>query len=494
LTPGEEHTLRAPLTVPSWTTIPRPVATLRAPHLEAFAMSGRGLRRHLGRESLRLLLILLADVTVVLTLSLDKGSLPLRFPEPAVLGLCLAAGLFLSGGYRRGTAWHTIRTIGPGTISGFLLAWLLSQSSAEQGASGLSVAGAAGVLVFCLWGARFLLRTAARRVRPLIQRPERVLVLRTEPEPDESAVTATALTDASKTSHWTLTEIPAVRDCCPSDLRNTLAQTIRDLAPDSLLIYDNPSPQTVLAIREMGLLSGIRVMRRVDSETVEARPGARRRYGALDVVELTAPAWRALALATKRAVDITLAVIGLLVLALPSAIVGTLVRLDSPGPILFRQVRVGRAGRLFEMLKFRTMQDGADAEKERISHLNHSGDPRLFKVRNDPRVTRIGRVLRRWSLDEIPQLWNVLKGDMSLVGPRPFFGSDLDMYEERHFVRLAAQPGVTGLWQIEHRSNDVEFERVVALDRRYVTEWSPFLDARILARTPFAILGRTEAY
>ena len=146
------------------------------------------------------------------------------------------------------------------------------------------------------------------------------------------------------------------------------------------------------------------------------------------------------------------------------------------------------------MLKFRTMQDGADGQKHTVAHLNHSGDSRLFKIPNDPRVTRLGAWLRRWSLDELPQLFNVLLGDMSLVGPRPFFESDLQSYEDRHFRRLGAKPGITGLWQVRGRSSVVDFEEVVKLDRQYIEQWSLWMDLQILLLTLPAVLRRKGAF
>jgi lipopolysaccharide/colanic/teichoic acid biosynthesis glycosyltransferase len=145
------------------------------------------------------------------------------------------------------------------------------------------------------------------------------------------------------------------------------------------------------------------------------------------------------------------------------------------------------------MVKFRTMCDGADASKDSVAHLNASGDPRLFKIPDDPRLTRVGRVLRRWSLDEFPQLWNVLLGDMSLVGPRPFFEADLPHYEAHHFNRLGAKPGMTGLWQVSGRSAITDFEEVVELDTRYIHDWSILLDLKILAMTLPAVARRTGA-
>jgi len=198
-------------------------------------------------------------------------------------------------------------------------------------------------------------------------------------------------------------------------------------------------------------------------------------------------------LVIKRIVDLIGSSCALVVAAPLMIAIAITIKRDSPGPILFAQERVGLGGRRFRMLKFRTMRNGADAEKKALAHLNHTGDPRLFKIPNDPRVTNLGRRLRRWSLDELPQLWNVLVGDMSLVGPRPFFESDLETYEDDHFRRLGTKPGITGLWQVSGRSGIVDFERVVALDTEYVRNWSLLLDLRILFRTVPAVLGRRGA-
>ena len=200
------------------------------------------------------------------------------------------------------------------------------------------------------------------------------------------------------------------------------------------------------------------------------------------------------ALVLKRIADLLGAAIGTVLLAPLLVAIAIGIRLDSPGPVLFVQDRAGFGGARFRMLKFRTMRAGADDEKDELAHLNQTGDPRLFKIPDDPRVTRFGRWLRRWSLDELPQLWNVLVGDMSLVGPRPFFARDLAAYEDHHFHRLGAKPGITGLWQVSGRSTIVDFEEVVRLDREYIEGWSLGLDLSILARTVPAVLGRSGAY
>ena len=210
--------------------------------------------------------------------------------------------------------------------------------------------------------------------------------------------------------------------------------------------------------------------------------------------ELGSPVLKARALISKRVVDVVVSSTLLVLLSPLLLAIMVAIRLDSPGSPFFMQDRAGLGGKRFRMFKFRTMRIGADEEKSDVAHLNHSGDRRLFKIPNDPRTTRLGRALRRWSLDELPQLANVLIGDMSLIGPRPFFESDFDEYEDHHFRRLDAKPGITGLWQVSGRSQVVDFEDVIFLDRQYIEQWSFWLDVSILFRTIPAVLRRTGAF
>ncbi|MFI2708408.1 sugar transferase, partial [Nocardioides sp. CER28] len=167
-----------------------------------------------------------------------------------------------------------------------------------------------------------------------------------------------------------------------------------------------------------------------------------------------------------------------------------MIRLDSPGPALFRQTRVGRDGRHFTMLKLRTMRTDAETVRE---ELDSEVDEVLFKVRQDPRVTRIGRILRRYSLDELPQLINVVRGDMSLVGPRPALPAEVAAYDHDPQRRLAVRPGLTGLWQVSGRS-DLSWRESVRLDLDYVDNWSLPRDLSIVGRTFQAVLGHRGAY
>jgi exopolysaccharide biosynthesis polyprenyl glycosylphosphotransferase len=212
------------------------------------------------------------------------------------------------------------------------------------------------------------------------------------------------------------------------------------------------------------------------------------------VMELYPPRLRVPQFALKRALDVTVASGMLLALSPVLMLIAVAIRLDSPGPILFQQIRLGVRGRPFGILKFRTMAVDADHRKGALAHLNESGDPRLFKIPADPRVTRVGRLLRTLSLDELPQLVNVLRGEMSIVGPRPFFPQDVDRYQPHHLERLTVLPGITGLWQVSGRSDILDFERVVTLDNEYIRSWSVLLDLKIMVKTIPTILRGHGAY
>jgi lipopolysaccharide/colanic/teichoic acid biosynthesis glycosyltransferase len=194
----------------------------------------------------------------------------------------------------------------------------------------------------------------------------------------------------------------------------------------------------------------------------------------------------------KRGVDVVTAAAGLVLLAPVFAVLALAIRLDSHGPVFFRQDRYGRGGRIFRIVKFRTMVDGAEVQRHALADRNEVDGP-LFKLREDPRVTRVGRVLRRYSLDELPQLWNVLRGDMSLVGPRPFVTHEADQITGWAQRRLDICPGMTGLWQVSGR-NDIPFEEMVTLDYIYVTNWSLWWDVKLLFQTIPTVLARRGAY
>jgi lipopolysaccharide/colanic/teichoic acid biosynthesis glycosyltransferase len=229
----------------------------------------------------------------------------------------------------------------------------------------------------------------------------------------------------------------------------------------------------------------------------------------VDAAVTAAPAWISERLPPrfefiKRTLDVVVAVVLLLILVPVLVLCALAVRLDTPGPILFRQQRIGRYGRPFTMLKFRSMYDGVDQAIHRSyatsfilgtaarQPAGKRTPSMLYKLTQDARITTVGRWLRLTSLDELPQLWNVLRGDMSLVGPRPPLDYEVAHYQPRHKRRLAVRPGITGLWQVRGRSS-VSFEEMIDMDLEYIDRQSILLELRILVMTLPAILARRGA-
>ena len=212
----------------------------------------------------------------------------------------------------------------------------------------------------------------------------------------------------------------------------------------------------------------------------------------LPLVQVKIPEFEGGVHATKRAMDVILAILALIPILLVTPFIALAIRLDSPGPVFFHQRRVGRDGRQFWMLKFRTMCADAESVRDELRAQNEGAGP-LFKLKSDPRVTRVGGVLRRFSIDELPQFVNVLLGEMSIVGPRPPLPEEVTAYDGTVFRRLYIKPGITGLWQISGRS-DLSWDDSVRLDLRYVENWSITTDLMIMWRTGKAMVRPKGAY
>lgn len=212
----------------------------------------------------------------------------------------------------------------------------------------------------------------------------------------------------------------------------------------------------------------------------------------LSLVHIDAPTFSGGKYLAKSVIDWLLALVAVIILALPLALVAAAVKITSPGAVLYRQERIGRDGTPFQMLKFRSMRTGADAEVASLASQNQAGGP-LFKIHDDPRVTTIGRYMRRYSIDELPQFFNVLRGEMALVGPRPQLPGEVAQYDGHAARRLLVKPGVTGLWQISGRS-DLEWKVGLRKDVFYTENWTVFSDFLILAKTFRAIVAHKGAY
>lgn len=195
----------------------------------------------------------------------------------------------------------------------------------------------------------------------------------------------------------------------------------------------------------------------------------------------------------KRVLDFVLSLAGLVVLAPFLLVVAVLVRVTSKGPVFYRSIYIGYRGQSFTGYKFRSMVDNADLLKDDMKHLNHMRGP-AFKIRNDPRVTPLGRFLRKFSIDELPQLWNVVRGDMSLVGPRPPLPDEYRAFKPWQRAKLAVCPGITCYWQIQGRSEISDFDEWARLDLKYIEEWNLWTDLKILLKTIPAVLRGHGAY
>lgn len=216
------------------------------------------------------------------------------------------------------------------------------------------------------------------------------------------------------------------------------------------------------------------------------------RTNGLALTHVSIPRFDQSTMRIKRMLDVIVALVALVPIALITPVIALLISMDTPGGVFFTQRRIGRDGREFDILKFRTMTATAEADRAALEAQNEGSGP-LFKLKNDPRVTRVGAVLRRFSLDELPQFWNVLRGDMSVVGPRPPLPSEVQGYDDQVFRRLYVQPGITGPWQISGRS-DLTWEQSVRLDLHYVENWSVITDLGIILRTAAVMVQPKGAY
>ncbi len=265
-----------------------------------------------------------------------------------------------------------------------------------------------------------------------------------------------------------------------------LARIARRKFVDEIILTLAPYSETTAQIIQQARANQIDVKLVPELFGCDPAPAILRKYGDVPVLTLSEERIPIFRLLVKRGIDVTLSAIALL-LALPLLVVTCCaIRLDSPGPALYRAPRLGLKGRRFACFKFRTMIANADALKQNLRACNQRQGA-FFKMVDDPRVTRLGRVLRRFSLDELPQLWNVLRGEMSLVGPRPHPIDDFERYDLEDLQRLEVLPGLTGLWQVTAR-NDPSFERSMALDREYIGRWTLCLDFRILFKTLAVVL------
>lgn len=248
---------------------------------------------------------------------------------------------------------------------------------------------------------------------------------------------------------------------------------------DSSIRQEETMQEWVSVMELMGIIVDVNI------DIFDIKSGGRRtlnRVGKYAVVTFARNIFSTRQMVAKRALDIAGGLVGIIMLGIATIFVAPLIKLESPGPVFFGQIRVGKNGRKFTFYKFRSMYQDAEQRKKELMAANEVNGL-MFKMENDPRITKIGRFLRKTSIDELPQFWNVLKGDMSLVGTRPPTTDEFERYEAKHKCRLSMTPGMTGLWQISGRSDIKDFDEVVKLDMQYIDNWSILKDIKIILLT-----------
>jgi exopolysaccharide biosynthesis polyprenyl glycosylphosphotransferase len=275
---------------------------------------------------------------------------------------------------------------------------------------------------------------------------------------------------------------------------DTVAAAAAQLGADTIIVASRPEGSPDFVKQLSWQLEGTAAELVLSSRLTDVA-GPRislRQVDGLPLIQVKIPTYEGGVHLLKRALDVVVATVALIPIALLTPVLSALIKLDSPGPVFFFQERVGRDGRRFKMVKFRSMRTDAEKQLAALKEQNE-GAGLLFKMKDDPRVTRVGKVLRKLSLDELPQFWNVLVGDMSVVGPRPPLPSEVTAYDGTVFRRLYIKPGITGLWQVSGRS-DLSWDESVRLDLRYVENWSVMNDLQIMWRTAKVMAQPSGAY
>ena len=453
------------------------------------------LRVHAGRDWLRLMILVVGDAMTVLCFWLlmqgllrqwvtaSVGMVPAgQFTTAQVLSLALM-GSYGSGDRRRDPA----RIIRAAALGATIALWgRLWQQPFLHSAPPL--AAIITLLSIGLLLERRLIDIFVRVIRPSEAQVMRAVVI----GPPEQAA---RLIDHPAFGMTPWCHLAAFFD--PSrhkgEMAPSLARLITEQRIDTIILAGRMTKRGFAIALDVAAASGCQIfsLLRVPP-TSSFMPQVVWRNG-FPVMALSAPGELATQLQIKRLMDVVISGLALVALAPVFAVVAVLIKRQSKGPILFRQTRIGQGGRTFTILKFRTMVPDAEAKRAELAAQSLYGDGRLFKIENDPRITPIGAILRRTSLDELPQLWNVLRGDMSLVGPRPPLPSEVALYNEHHYARFDVKPGITGPWQVGGRNTIHNFESVVRLETAYIRRWSIWHDLELLCRTVPVVLSRRGA-
>lgn len=467
------------------------------------------IRRHLFRHLRRVSVLLVADFVAVMGLDLILASvqasgagflgsfLQFQLASPRYL-VALGIGLYVAGNYSSGDDRRSAHRL----LYGVFLATLLEMWTVvwvggvtEKVLVLVAVAG-------LVWMALVLERTMVDRVVSVFSSGQKHAARTLFVGPAEMCREAAAYPALNVASAFSCLGFLDVRKPASPDALGSmddLARTLHDLRIETVVVCGHLADFQLQALVSVALAAGCHILTVPRAiEVAGVHPTVIWSHG-VPLMELSAPALRGQQRLLKRFIDVTGAVVGLLVASPLMVLTAIAIRLDSRGPVFFRQERVGVGGKRFQVWKFRTMTHNAPDTLHReymtrmlggdeASTLQRDGNGRpVFKMVEDPRITRIGRFLRKSSLDELPQFFNVLRGEMSLVGPRPPVPYEFDAYDHWQYDRMQVRPGITGLWQVSGRSR-LSYRQMCELDVDYVRRWSVWLDLRILLRTVPVVL------
>jgi exopolysaccharide biosynthesis polyprenyl glycosylphosphotransferase len=480
----------------SKTALERLALTQRAPQI---------MRRHLVRTAVRVSVLLAGDIAGLLLLGylldgvrdtgwlgpassrlvnqiIPQGALPLVQLLPAVLLGLIALDTYGASDRRRDAG----RLVAGATLGLGLPFWghLWNHFSPFALPGFILLAGIIGMtLIF----ERHLIDRAVRKLWPIGPGAARALLI-SRPEYLKRALEHPTLSDAREFAFGGVLDPDEFDPQGGHGGFSRLCQTIKRYRADTVVLSGPLDDEALALVIDAAGAAGCQLYalpRAFAVGGVESQMVWRR--GA-PLVALNRPVLRGRQLLVKRSLDVIGSGLGIIVLSPVFALVALAVTLSSRGPILFRQMRVGLGGKLFRITKFRSMVYDAESRRADLNGKSVYPDLRLFKVKDDPRVTRLGTFLRRTSLDELPQLFNVFIGDMSLVGPRPPLPAEVDLYEEHHYTRFDVKPGMTGPWQVNGRNLITDFEEVIRLETDYIREWSIWKDLGLLLKTIPAVL------
>lgn len=417
--------------------------------------------------------------------------LPVGTANPVEATTAVLVGIFLSGSYRAGDRRRDPAALYAGTGLGLMLLFWTAMWSDFQRVAFVAVMSTLWIGSAVVVG-RFVLDVVVRKRRAVDQSARRILLVGTSSEVKQLQARSHPIWKSL--SQVGFVDVSSIRAAGSLGGIADLPEIIHSKAVDTVLLCGPMNDAVLAEVMRLSDSAGCRVTSLSRSFSLNGLEPQVTWHGGIPLVELTRPSLRGSHLILKRLFDIAVSAFIITLMSPVLLVVAIAVRLSSPGAMIFKQQRVGYGGHLFNIYKFRSMYIDAEARLAELQSKSVYSDPRLFKIKNDPRITRVGAFLRKTSLDEFPQLFNVLRGDMSLVGPRPPLPGEVAHYEEKLLNRFDMKPGVTGPWQVSGRNRITSFDEVMRIETTYMRGWTIWRDFLILLKTVPAVLKMDGAH